>query len=218
MARVADRLWRATEAVYGFALRLRVVGHPQNSILRVGYCRHWGPSLTLPDGTLIRRGQRIGQLHFRNELMREIQAAAPGPVRALATLRARGLDGLMHLTQALGEDPALKDVQALFGETPLWRTISRLGFWVVPVPGRLRRRVVSAYQRLLMRHYSPLALKRLERLGALESRVVWISRAQLLRFYGPGSQPQRRRHPAHPPNSNRPAKDHPGRRLNTIVS
>ncbi len=192
----ADRLWRAIEATYGWVLRLRAVGDPEHSILRVGLSRHWGPALTLPDGTFIRRADRVGQLHFRNEVIREILAAGPGPVRSLATLRARGLAGLMHLARTLETEPAFKDVQALFGETILWRTICRLGFWAVPIHGWLRRRIVPAYQRLLMRHYSPAGWMRLQRLGATESRVVWISRAQLLRLYGPGAEPHRRRHPA----------------------
>jgi hypothetical protein len=196
MGQPADWLWRTIEAMYGWSLRLRVVGDPERSILRVGVSRHWGPALMLPDGTPIRPAGRVGQLHFRNEVIREILAAAPGPVRALAILRARGLDGLVHLARALETDHPFKDLEAFYGETILWPTISRLGFWAVPVRGRLRPRIVSAYQRLLMRHYSPAGWKRLQRLGVTDSRTVWISRAQLLRLYGPGAQPHRRRHPA----------------------
>ncbi len=196
MGWLADRLWRTIEATYGWGLRLRVIGDPRSSILRLGMRRHWGHPIVLPDGTLIRRGDRLGELHFRNEVVSALQAEAPGPVRALALMRARALDDFSRLAVGFEADPALKEVQALFGETLLWRTVCRLGFWAMPVRGRARRRVVSTYQRLLVRHYSPAGWARLKRLGATETRVVWISRAQLLRLYGPGTDPHRRRHPA----------------------
>lgn len=196
MGRLADRVWRTIEATYGWALGLRVIGDPGTSILRLGLRRHWGRPLTLPDGTPIRRGDRLGELHFRSDIVSTLLAAAPGPVRGLAIYRARGLDGLIHLARAVETDPALKEVQAFFGETMLWNTIRRYGFWAVPVRGRARRWVVSAYQRLMVRHYSPAGWASLKRLRATESRVVWISRARLLRHYGPGTDPHRRLHPA----------------------
>lgn len=196
MGWLADRLWRTIESTYGWGLRLRVIGDPRTSILRLGLRRHWGRPLTLPDGALIRRGDRLGELHFRSDVIGTLLATAPGPVRGLAIYRARGLEGLMNLAGALGTDLVLKEVQAFFGETILWNTIRRYGFWPVPVRGRARRWIVSTYQSLLVRHYSPTGWQRLKGLGATEARVVWISRAQLLRLYGPGTDPYRRRHPA----------------------
>lgn len=199
MGRSVDQLWRVIEATYGWWLRLRVLGDPRSSILRLGLRRHWGRALLLPDGTAVSRGDRIGELHLRSELVGTLQAGAAGPVRALTILRARGLEGLIRLARDLDRDPALKDVQAFYGETILWHTVSRLGFWAFPIRGRTRRWLVSTYQGMLVRHYSPAGWARLRRLGATEARVVWISRAQLLRLYGPGSNPHIRRHPARRP-------------------
>src|SRR3990172_8273534 len=119
MAWLADGLWRGIEATYGWCFRVRVVGDPETSILRLGIRHHWGRALTLPDGARVRGGDRIAELHFRNEVMRDLQASAPGPVRALAALRARGLQGLMCLARALETDPAPKDHQPLLPATHL---------------------------------------------------------------------------------------------------
>ncbi len=192
----ADQLWRTIEIAYGWGLRLRVMGDDRTSILRFGVRKHWGRPIVLPDGTPIQPGDRIGEIHFRNEMVSAIHRVARGPVRAVAVMRAQALEDLMHLALALETDPALKEVQAFFAETLLWQTVCRLGFWAVPVRGRARQWIVSSYQRLLVSHYSPAGWERLQRLGATESRVIWISRAQLLRLYGPGNDPRHRRHPA----------------------
>jgi len=112
MGRLFDPLWRLSEATYGWGFHRHVIWDPQTSILRLGIRRHWGAPLALPDGAGIRRGNRTGERRFRSQVMTALQARAAGPVRALATMRARGLDGLMCLAVAPEQDPSLKDTEA----------------------------------------------------------------------------------------------------------
>ena len=151
----------------------------------------------LADGTLLRRGDPVGDLHYWNEHMPALDEGKPALAWALAADRAVRRS-LRELARFVDSDPRYREVRAITGEMGgmpthgarmLAAVGSRLGFEVRPVgppggpAGRLRRWGENMLLRLLAWGYNPASLRRP---GARPARCrLWMSRQTLLARYGP---------------------------------
>jgi hypothetical protein len=155
----------------------QVPGAPYNLFL-TRFGRYRGQPITLPDGTTVRSGDRVLELHANNRLLARI----PG---GLALVRqARGdLTALAAWTQR-AEYP--REVRAIYGFTMLSRGMPRLGFILRDRPITLRVRLERFFLLGLMALYHGEGLKRLQQ-GTTFSRYpqeIWMSIAELQRRYG----------------------------------
>src|SRR5579884_4237664 len=72
-------------------------------------------TVTLADGTRIRRGDPVGALHWRNEHLRRYSARGPDLGWA-RDMRRRICHSMMLLADYVEHDPGWRDVQALRGD------------------------------------------------------------------------------------------------------
>jgi hypothetical protein len=151
-------------------------------------------SLSLSDGTRIDGGETIGTLHFWNEHVPRYNGDGPnfGWARAM---RDQVVNSLCALADYVERDRAWRDVLAFRAEAALTsrrssrlhRVIERYGFEEVACDRSLLRRAHDLGDDFLLwgltRAFNPAALLRLPFLR--DHRELWISRASLLRHYGP---------------------------------
>lgn len=116
------RVWLWWERLTTWWWRLRPVR--TGGLLLYSVQRWKGPTVRLRDGTVVRRGDRVLELHLRNSAFPERATDSPWP--HLATLR----EDLASLRQLLIRDGAV----AAHGVTLFGEAARRLGFEVRPLP------------------------------------------------------------------------------------
>jgi hypothetical protein len=151
--------------------------------------RYVGRPFRLPDGTPLRRGDLLAEIHFWN---RRIAAREDRSTEQLTWRFVQDFRHDLGVLAAALEAGELGDVRAVYGQSPLAPAAARFGFHVRPLPRGLRRALLTLWQRGLRRAFRPAASR-----GEVTSHTaeIWMSTAELLRRYGPA------------PSGSRPAKD-----------
>ena len=150
-------------------------------LLHIHLGRYHGPPITLPDGTAVRRGAWITELHFDNRRMSA--AARTASAFQFTRMIAEDMQALAAWASAPG--PVARSV-AVMGITLIGRAAPRLGFTVRERPVTIKTRLDRFFMDGLMAIYNPDGVRRLGRgttYGAYPMEV-WMSRAELLRRYG----------------------------------
>ena len=143
----------------------------------VAHHRHHGPDVDLPDGARVRRGDLVAEIHFWN---RGIARRRGGSAQSVTWGIIRDMRADLGALAAAMQSGACRTAP-VYAASPLAEAAVRFGFLVRPLPGGLRRKALSAWQRLLRRAFRPAALR--TELQA-ETSEVWMSAADLLRRYG----------------------------------
>jgi len=148
--------------------------------------------LQLSDGTWIRRGDPIVELHLWNERIPRMPPEGPDLIWSLRFYR-RLVASLRLVARWMAQHPEARQARALRGETsmvdPARRLIQALGFDLIRLEQeargwrRLRYRMDDLYVWLLIRAYNPVSLRN-RPLHQLESVQFWISREAFFRRYG----------------------------------
>lgn len=174
---VADRLLRM---IYG----IRPLKADDNGIIRFNIHRYKNPTKILADGSEVKTGDTIIELHLNNawfkrrrklnlkasQSPREFLGCFTQDLRFLAQQVASGMFG---------------NITALHGSTTLHVAAKRLGFQIDELPDSLWKKGASFYMAGLMQVYH---LRGDEVPGLREKpwelKEVWLSRAALLTKYG----------------------------------
>lgn len=152
--------------------------------------------IQLADGTRVREGDLVLQLHFWNEHLPQMPEAGPSAAWA-ALMKRRMRRSLVAVAAYLERRHELDAVEALHGAAPFAsrlgaaqavRTAQRFGFEVVDPDGALewRERIHVVFDSMLLwglaYAFNPAGLRSK---GLLRHRhQVWISRRKLLLRYG----------------------------------
>ena len=163
--------------------------------IAVGMC---GKHMELSDGTTIRPGEKVCELHFWNEHIPPMSAEGPDLKWGLEFYRL-AITSLRSLADYLPTDQALADVVALRGQLALAggdgklslaSAATQLGFDVLNLTlqagrwGRFKQFWENIYSWALMWTFNPGTLRRKQFLG-LNRYELWISRSRLSQLYGP---------------------------------
>lgn len=179
-------------------LHIREFSDDPDCILRVSISRS-RLDAELADGTIVRRGDRIGLIHLWNERVPRIPATGPDLEWARVASRS-AVRSLRLLARYLLETPDLDGIRAFGGEfgfvyTPATlRFLHRLGFEVFdPRPPRglcewVEDIAMRIWPWLLRRVFNPASLHG-RTLADIRRRPIWITRTTILRLYGPDAQP-----------------------------
>lgn len=176
---VADGLLRVIQGI-------KALKTDNNGIIRFSLRRYKGVTRVLNDGSLVKAGDTIMELHLNNEWFkqrRKLNLRASQSSREFLGCLARDLH---FLAEQVSSGTFGNNIVALHGSTILHVAAGRLGFQVDELPDSLWKRGARFYMAGLMQVYH---LRRDEVSGLKEKpwelKEVWLSRAALLSKYGP---------------------------------
>jgi hypothetical protein len=176
---VADRLLRVIE-------HIRPLKADSNGIFRFSLRHYRGVTRVLDDGSEVKAGDTIMELHLNNEWFkgrRKLNLSASESPREFLGCLARDLH---FLAQQVAGGTFGSNITALHGSTILHVAARRLGFQVDELPDSLWKKGARFYMAGLMQVYH---LRGDEVSGLREKpwelKEVWLSRAALLSKYGP---------------------------------
>lgn len=173
-------VWPWVEAInHHFAPATPIPNAPFN-LFAVRLTRHKGQTVTLPDGTSIQPGQRIGELHFNNPLL--VQVMESEPVWGLL----KRLDGDLRALAAWAQTGAMAEIGMYCGVTLLHAIAQRKGFTVRPRPLTFHAHLERFFLEGLLVMYSHEGIRRVTQGTTMQQypEEVWMTRAELLRRYG----------------------------------
>jgi hypothetical protein len=166
-----------------WARRYGVFDYAPGSVLRLQLHAHTGPEVRLSDGTVVRPGDPVAEVHVDSAQVAQLHAHAD-PRRVGLQFARRLTDAFTALAAYLRDNPQVPAV-AVFGNTLYWQGAERLGWEVRDLPPGLHRWILNVWLRFLVWYYHPMGTRRTagrERLARV--RQIWMSRHRLLELYG----------------------------------
>ncbi len=150
------------------------------AVVGVELRRHAGSDVCLGDGTLVRAGDLLGELHLDNRRLLEVTEAGGW----WAAVRV-GMEDLRAVARWAAREPQHGRPVAFHGQTLLAPFAARAGFELRPRHRTAWARLDDWYLRWLMAYWSPEGRRRLARgPGRLRSEVAWLSTSALIARYG----------------------------------
>lgn len=150
------------------------------NLFEVQYGRFHGKPITLPDGTHIRRGDRVLVLHINNKKI-------AGPAGFLSPWeQVRMMRGDLQALAAWAATPSFpQNIRALYGYTLLSRGAPRMGFTVRTRPSTWYTRLNAFFLMGLLVLYNPAGRDRLAHGTTYDTEPseTWMSLKELERRY-----------------------------------
>lgn len=177
-------LWDNWERIYSFIFNVQRI-KPGNS-LRLNLRHYHGPVLALRDSTEVFPGDLVGELHLTNRKLLDLQLKCDNPIQAVMRVKKEIKQHLSHLATLAAQEKLDPKVQAFYGITIFHQGARLLGFEVKEIESSFWRFCFQVGQLLLLIVYHPLGIRRLKKgHQSLVPKVIWISRAALIRNFLP---------------------------------
>ncbi len=169
---------------------LRLIGHirplkaDDSGIIRFSLRQYKGPTRVLNDGSEVKIGDTIIELHINNDWFRRRRRLNLKMSQSPREILGCFEQDLRFLAQQV-VNGTFEGVSALRGSTFLHTGAKRLGFQVDELPDSLWKKGACFYMAGLMRIYHLRADETPKRRRPLELKEIWLSKAALLSKYGP---------------------------------
>jgi len=145
--------------------------------------RNNGHTVTLADGSEIKAGDTIVELHISNNWFRERHKLGLTTARVTRDMLVSFTHDLHILAKEL-DNGIFSNCTALHGCTHIGVVTRRIGFQVVETPNSLWKRFARFYISGLVQAYGPRRSRTRRSNEPLELEEVWFSKRELLRRYG----------------------------------
>lgn len=181
------RLWRGFDK---FMLRLyRIEDVTENgrpTVFRLTLRRYRGKQLLLADGSILRRGDMVGEIHFNNEVFHQITGSNE-PIRLGLLSRQKTVQALTVLAGLITTKSRYQNIKAVIGISLFQRGSRQIGFDIFDL-NPLIRFFVHWYEGLVLMIYHPAGRRRfLPYRKKLIPKLLVMSKKELLQRYLPGN-------------------------------
>ena len=177
--------WPVVDRLLKLIGRVRILKADGSGIMNFSLRRYKGPPRVLNDGSEVRIGDTLVELHMNNDWFRRRRQLNLRISQSPWEIINCFAQDLCLLARQVA-DGNFEGVVALHGVTFLHTGAKRLGFQVDELPDNLWKKGARFYMAGLMRIYNLRADEALKRRGRpVELREIWLSKAALLTKYGP---------------------------------
>ena len=178
-------LWPVVDRLLRVIHHIRPLKADGSGIICLDLRHYKGPTMILNDGSKVKTGDTIIELHLNNDWFRRRRKRNIKAPQSLREIRGCFEQDLRLLAQQV-VNGKFEGVAALHGSTLLHAGAKRLGFQVEELPDSLWKKGARFYMAGLMQVYH---LHGDEMSGLREKpwelQEIWLSRAALLTRYGP---------------------------------
>lgn len=186
LSRFVSLLWPVLDRLLIKIYRIKPVR--TDSIISVELRRYKRRPITLGDGSKVKAGDKIIELHLNSAWFRQRRKLSLVASRLQWQAKHCFARDLGYIAEQMVNGMLDSDITALHGVTLLHTGTRRLGFQVMPLPTTLWKKLVQFHLTGLMQIHHPLGKERLKAMSKpLEVKEIWLSRAELLRRYAPES-------------------------------
>jgi len=130
-----------------------------------------GEDLKLTDGTIIRKGDRVAELHIDNLKVDNIK-------NDLSTLYSLLEEELYALSQTVSNIDKYKSIKAYYGVTLLYPIASRKGFTIIDIRDKTKKAFIKIWENVLKLSYGKSRIKKSKSFRI--PKECWISKSQVL--------------------------------------
>jgi len=175
--------WYRVEKIIRYLARIEdVLENGKPSLLRIALRKYRGQELLLADGTFLRKGDFVGELHINNETLENITSTQEPFLMGLSARQAVR-DSLKNLANWLGQNPRYQNIKAIAGLTLLHRGSRSLGFQAYHASSFFLR-LARWYQIWLLMIFHPAGRKRVTKyLKKLKPKYLAMSKNELCKRY-----------------------------------
>jgi peptidoglycan/xylan/chitin deacetylase (PgdA/CDA1 family) len=177
--RLLVSLWMVWEKLYHLIFRLRPLGDGSSFHYRI--TRYPGRDLSLANGDVLRRGDRVIELHFDNRMLFRLSAAARSEIHTALRLIRVGEQMLPQLAAEYERLPDRETIRGVYGITLIYKGTEALGFHVFELSRGWTRRLIGGYLHLLIAVFRSGGARRTERFP-LEPKIVFLSSEELMKW------------------------------------
>ena len=182
--RAAIVLWDFWERCFAKIAGVKPITTKMDSVFKLAVRKYRGKSLTLPDGTVLKTGDLLGELHFDNDLLLKISTQSKNPEKIGISLLRQVKNSLPDLAKTLQTDPAYRQIKAVYGITMIYRGANFLGFGIYDLYPAFFKIITTYYQRWLMIIFHPQGFSHLfKHRSKMIPKMLVISKNDLLRRY-----------------------------------
>ena len=178
-------LWPQIDWLLCVICRIKPLRADGSSIISIELRRYNGHHITLDDGSNIKTGDQIIELHLNSTWFKRRREESLEARQLPWIVLHRFAQDLNFLTKQIANG-IFDKVVAVHGITFLYALARRAGFQVEELPDTLWKKCARFYMAGLMRAYHLSAGGRLKTPDrSLELKEVWLSRETLLKVYLP---------------------------------
>ncbi len=157
-----------------------------NNLLHLSFKKYQGPELELRDGTRIKPGDIVGELHLANKALFRIQQKCSNKVKAAMYIKKEMRQNFEILAKLVLQQKEAREVKAFYGITIFHQGARLLGFEVKEIEPVFKRLLLTLTHNffLLFCHLSIITTTK-SRYHLLVPKVIWISKEALLQNFLP---------------------------------
>lgn len=158
---------------------------PENTFLQLRVREYHGSQpMVLEDGEIIRKGDRVAELHLNNDTLFRLGAESRSSMHLAIQMIRRTEKLLPQIRFLLQNDPNYRDVKGLYGITLIHRGPEQLGFTILDLPKGTFSFLTRWYLKLLMYVVHPQGKDRLKtKSELLVPKIIAISKKELMNRY-----------------------------------
>lgn len=158
--RLMIRLWLGWETLFHTAFKLNGIEVDNETMFHYRLIPYRGEEVQLSNGTLLRKGDLIAELHFDNRKLSNIAFQSKTTV-ALGVKMIREIEkALPQLGKQVFAEKRGKEVKAVYGVTMINRGAEYLGFEIFDLPNNIFLKSTKVYLKTLMKILTPAEKKR----------------------------------------------------------
>ncbi|MCT4686463.1 YkoP family protein [Vallitalea sp.] len=131
-----------------------------------------GKDVSLSDGTVIKKGDTVAEIHINNDTIKEVPVT-----KVIRVFHSE----VIAMANVLKDNADYKNVKAVFGRTVLYPLTKRLGFDVFEMKRGYMKKFIKVWDNLIRVLFSS---KEKENVKFREPREVWMSREAIIMNLG----------------------------------